>query len=291
MRGIDVRRPEFEPSAADEFVVADLRVPENCRSAVEGVGDVYHLAADMGGIGYITENQAHLVRNNVLMDIHMLEAAREKAVSRFFYSSSACVYPQALQADADVTPLREADAHPADPEQGYGWEKLFAEKLIAYYHKEFRLDTRIARLHNVYGPLGAYRGGREKAPAALCRKVALASDGGGVEVWGSGTQTRSFCYVDDCVEGIIRIMESGFTAPVNLGTGDLVTIDELAKAVIATSGKSLTIQHEPMKPQGVAGRNSDNTLLREITGWEPRIRLLQGIERTYHWIANRVACK
>ena len=288
VRGVDVKRPEFGESAADEFVLADLRELGNCLAATDAMDDVYHLAADMGGIGYITTHQAHLVRNNVLMDSHMLEAARVSGAARFYYSSSACVYPQSLQTEAEVTPLRESDVMPADPDQGYGWEKLFAERLVCGYRDEFDLDTRIARLHNIYGPLGAYDGGREKAPAALCRKAAFAADGGAIEVWGSGSQTRSFCYVDDCIEGIVRIMESGFNRPVNLGTEELVTVDELAEAVIAASGKRLALCHDMTKPQGVAGRNSDNSLLRKVTGWEPKVPLQQGIDLTYRWISDRI---
>ena len=288
VRGVDLKRPEFGECVADEFRLADLRDFQNCLEATDSMDDVYHLAADMGGIGYITANQAHLVRNNVLMDSHMLEAARVSGVARFLYSSSACVYPQRLQSDADVIPLRETEAMPADPDQGYGWEKLFAEHLVTYYHGEFGLDVRIARLHNIYGPLGAYEGGREKVPAALCRKVALEPDGGCIEVWGSGQQTRSFCYIDDCIEGISLIMESGFTEPLNLGTEELVTIDQLAETVISVSGKRLRIRHDTARPQGVAGRNSDNTLLRIITGWEPWITLHQGIEPTYRWIEEQV---
>ena len=288
VRGADLKKPEFGGSAADEFILADLREYRGSLEAVDGMDDVYQLAADMGGIGYITQRHAHLMRNNILIDSNMLEAAREAGVGRFLYSSSACVYPQSLQTSADVSPLRESDAVPADPDQGYGWEKLLAERLTGYYHEEFRLDVRIVRLHNIYGPLGAYEGGREKAPAALCRKVALAPDGGGIEVWGNGRQTRSFCYIDDCIEGIGRIMDSGHRQPVNLGTEELVTIDELARSVISASGKRVSISHDPTRPQGVAGRNSDNTLLREITGWEPSITLREGIDRTYQWIDEQV---
>lgn len=289
VRGVDLKRPEFEGSAADEFVIADLRGYESCREAAWGMDDVYQLAADMGGIGYITANHAFLTRNNALINSHMLEAARVCQVRRYLYTSSACVYPSFLQDDEDVTPLREEQAIPADPEKGYGWEKLFAEQLTGYYHEECGLDTRIVRFHNIYGPLGVYEGGREKAPAAICRKVALAAEGDGIEVWGDGEQTRSFCYIDDCIEGLRRIMESGYSGPVNLGTEELITVNQLVDAVCAAAGKRLSRNHDLTKPQGVRGRNSDNTMLNEIIGWQPAITFREGIEPTYRWIAGELA--
>ena len=210
-------------------------------------------------------------------------------VRRYLYTSSACVYPSFLQDDEDVTPLREEQAIPADPEKGYGWEKLFAEQLTGYYHEECGLDTRIVRFHNIYGPLGVYEGGREKAPAAICRKVALAAEGDGIEVWGDGEQTRSFCYIDDCIEGLRRIMESGYSGPVNLGTEELITVNQLVDAVCAAAGKRLSRNHDLTKPQGVRGRNSDNTMLNEIIGWQPTITFREGIEPTYRWIAGELA--
>lgn len=289
VRGVDLKRPEFEGSAADEFVIADLRDYENCREAAGGMDDVYQLAADMGGIGYITANHAFLTRNNALINSHMLEAARVCNVRRYLYTSSACVYPSFLQDDEDVTPLREEQAIPADPEKGYGWEKLFAEQLTGYYHEECGLDTRIVRFHNIYGPLGVYEGGREKAPAAICRKVALAGEGDGIEVWGDGEQTRSFCYIDDCIEGLRRIMESGYSGPVNLGTEELITVNQLVDAVCAVAGKRLSRNHDLTKPQGVRGRNSDNTMLNELIGWQPAITFREGIKPTYRWIAGELA--
>ena len=289
VRGVDIKHPEFEPTVADEFILADLRFFENCMRTVQGVQDVYHLAADMGGIGYITSNHANLTRNNILIDAHMIEAARLAGVERFLYTSSACVYPSYLQNTPDVKGLREEDAIPADPEKGYGWEKLFAEQLITYYHEEFGLDVRIVRFHNIYGPLGTYEGGKEKAPAAIMRKVAEAEDGSEIEVWGDGKQTRSFCYIDDCVEGLVRIMDSGYTKPINLGTEELVTIDELVDIVCEVAGKRLHKRYNMSAPQGVRGRNSDNSKLREILGWEPRISLREGIERTYPWIWAQLA--
>jgi nucleoside-diphosphate-sugar epimerase len=289
VRGVDIKYPEFEPTMADEFILADLRFFENCMRAVQGVQDVYHLAADMGGIGYITSNHANLTRNNILIDAHMVEAARLAGVERFLYTSSACVYPSYLQNTPDVKGLKEEDAIPADPEKGYGWEKLFAEQLFTYYHEEFGLDIRIVRFHNIYGPLGTYEGGKEKAPAAIMRKVAEAEDGSEIEVWGDGKQTRSFCYIDDCVEGLVRIMDSGYTKPINLGTEELVTIDELVDIVCEVAGKRLRKRYNLSAPQGVRGRNSDNSKLREILGWEPRVSLREGIERTYPWIWAQLA--
>ena len=289
VRGVDLKRPEFAPSAADEFLIADLRHFESCLRATEGMEDVYQLAADMGGIGYISANHALLTRNNTLINSHMLEAARLARVRRYLYTSSACVYPSFLQDGADATPLREAEAVPADPEKGYGWEKLFAEQLTGYYHEECGLDARIVRFHNIYGPLGAYDGGREKAPAAICRKVALAPDGGCIEVWGDGLQTRSFCYIEDCIEGIRRIMECGYARPLNLGTDELVTVNDLVDAVCAAAGKDLARRHDLGKPQGVRGRNSDNSTLADLLGWQPRTALREGIGPTYDWIAAELA--
>lgn len=284
VRGVDLKMPEYEPSPADEFLQADLRFFEHCARAVQGVQDIYHLAADMGGIGYITSNHAALTRNNVLINSHMLEAARLGGIQRYLYTSSACVYPSFLQHETDVTPLSEEQAIPADPEKGYGWEKLFTEQLAAYYHEDHGLDVRIVRFHNIYGPLGTYEGGKEKAPAAICRKVAEAEDGSSIEVWGDGEQTRSFCYVDDCVEGLFRIMDSGYVNPLNLGTDELVTINQLVDIVCEVAGKGVTKKHDLSKPQGVRGRNSDNSLLRKVLGWEPKTTLREGIQHTYPWI-------
>ena len=288
VRGVDLKHPEFEDTHADEFVIADLRNFEGCLQATDGMDDVYQLAADMGGIGYITANYAFLTRNNTLINSHMLEAARVSRVKRYLYTSSACVYPSFLQDSEDVKPLRENQAIPADPEKGYGWEKLFAEQLTTYYQEECGLDARIVRFHNIYGPLGTYDGGKEKAPAAICRKVALAADGAGIEVWGDGEQTRSFCYIDDCIEGLRRIMESGYTRPVNLGTEELITVNQLVDAVCAAAGKKLSRNHDLTKPQGVRGRNSDNTVLNEVIGWQPETTFREGIKPTYRWIAGEL---
>ncbi len=290
VRGADLKCPEYEASAADQFEILDLRKYENCLLATRGgIDEVYNLAADMGGIGYITANHADISRNNILINAQMLEASRQNGVERFLFSSSACVYNQAKQKDPDVKPLREEDAYPADPEPGYGWEKLFAEQLCHYYYKDYGFETRIVRFHNVYGPLGTYDGGKEKAPAAISRKVALVADGGEIEVWGDGEQTRSFMYVDDCVEGLIRLMTSDYRDALNLGTDELVTINELVDMVARAAGKRIGKRHNLTGPQGVRGRNSDNTRLREVLGWEPSIRLEQGLAITYPWIASQVA--
>ena len=289
VRGVDIKYPEYEGSASDAFEVLDLRKAEDCLLATRGgMDEVYSLAADMGGIGYITASLANIARNNILINAHMLEASRQNGVRRYLYSSSACVYNQSKQQDPAVTPLREEDAYPADPEPGYGWEKLFAEQLCGYYYKDFNFETRIVRFHNVYGPLGTYEGGKEKVPAAICRKVALAENGGEIEVWGDGEQTRSFMYIDDCVEGLIRIMASEYPEPLNLGTDELITINELVNLVARIAGKRITKRHNLSGPQGVRGRNSDNTRLRKVLGWEPSVALERGLAVTFEWIAEQV---
>ena len=289
VRGVDLKYPEYEASSANEFEILDLRRFANCLLATRAdIDQVYNLAADMGGIGYITAFHADIARNNTLINTHMLEAARQNGVKRFLFSSSACVYPRNKQCDADVTPLCEEDAIPAEPEPGYGWEKLYAEELCRYYFEDYKFETRIVRFHNVYGPLGTYDGGKEKAPAAICRKVALASDPGEIEVWGDGRQTRSFMYVDDCVEGLLRIMASDYRDALNLGTDELVTIDKLVDLVSEVAGKRLIKQHNLVEPQGVRGRNSDNRRLRQVLGWEPSITLCQGLRPTYAWIKSEL---
>jgi nucleoside-diphosphate-sugar epimerase len=288
VRGVDIKTPEYEPSAAHEFEVLDLRRWDNCLQATRGIEHVYNLAADMGGIGYITGNHADISRNNILINAHMLEAARTNGITRFFYSSSACIYPAYKQHSADVTPLKEEDAIPAEPEEGYGWEKLYTEKLCQYYLADYGLQTRVARFHNVYGPLGTYDGGREKAPAAISRKVALCQDGDEIEVWGDGQQTRSFMYIDDCVEGIYRLMHSEWHEPLNLGTDVLVTVDQLVDLVSTAAGKRLRKKHDLSKPQGVRGRNSDNSRLRKVLGWEPSVSLEVGLKATYVWIESEL---
>ncbi len=289
VRGIDIKYPEYTEVDADEFEILDLRKWDNCLQALRGVDHVYALAADMGGMGFISANHAVILRNNTLINLHTMEAARVHGVSRYLYTSSACIYPDELQTDADVKPLREEDAYPANPQDAYGWEKLITEKLAEYYQSDFGLVTRTVRFHNFYGPYGTYDVCREKAPAALARKVALAQSGEDIEMWGDGEQTRSFCFIDDCVDGIYRIMQSDYSLPLNLGTDRLVTINELARIIIDISGKTdIAIRHID-GPQGVRGRNSDNSRIRNILDWEPETSLEEGLVPTYRWIEKQVA--
>lgn len=291
VRGVDLKEPEFEETRADEFIVRDLREADTAHICMMGINEVYHLAADMGGIGYITSNHASIVRNDTLINLNTIHAAHRNNVSRLLYSSSACVYPQYLQHEADVTPLREEDAWPADPEEGHGLEKLYMEKVCQYYRADYGLETRVVRFHNVYGPLGTYEGGKEKAPAALCRKIALVSDTGEIEVWGDGKQTRSFVYIDDCCEGIYRLMKSDHSDPINLGSDRLVTVDDLIEIIAGAADKRVRKRYDTSKPQGVRGRNSDNTKLREVLDWEPEITLEEGLARTYEWISRELALR
>jgi len=288
VRGVDIKPPEFEPTAADEFQLLDLRSWHNALEASSHVNQVYNLAADMGGIGYITAKLADIARNNILINAHMLEAARLNGVKRYLFSSSACVYAGGKQNVAEVAPLKEEDAYPADPEPGYGWEKLFTEQLCNYYLHDYGLETRVGRFHNVYGPLGTYEGGKEKAPAAICRKVALAQPDGSIDVWGDGRQTRSFMFIDDCVEGLLRLMASDYREPLNLGTEEMVSVDDLVDLVCRIAGKRLSKRHQLDRPQGVRGRNSDNSRLRAVLGWEPQTPLCSGLELTYRWIEEEL---
>ena len=289
VRGVDIKYPEYESTVADEFELLDLRNYHGCLQATRGaIGEVYNLAADMGGIGYITASLAGLARNNILINAHMLEASRLNGVTKFMFSSSACVYAGNKQESADVTPLREEDAYPANPEPGYGWEKLFTEELCRYYRRDYSFETRIVRFHNVYGPLGTYEGGKEKAPAAISRKISMTSDGGEIDVWGDGEQTRSFMYVEDCVEGLLRLMASDYREPLNLGTDRLVTINQLVDLISEIAHKRVFKNHDLSKPQGVRGRNSDNTRLNQVLGWEPKISLEQGLQVTYLWIEREL---
>lgn len=275
-----------------ENVVADLREIESCTRACEGVVECYQLAADMGGIGFIENNKA-LCMLSVLISTHMLMAAQEQGVERFFYSSSACVYRADKQDSADVAPLREEDAYPAMPEDGYGWEKLFSERMCRHFREDLGVPTRVARYHNVYGPKGAWDDGREKAPAAICRKVAQAKRTGvhEIEIWGDGSQTRSFMYIDDCVEGTLAIARSGIVDPINLGSSELVTINGLVDAAEEIAGVKLKRRYLLDRPKGVNGRNSDNRTILEKLGWEPSIRLKTGLERTYRWIYDQYVAK
>src|SRR3989344_3139309 len=289
VRSADIKEPEFSSKdEADEFLLLDLRDYQNCLKATEGMDKVYNLAADMGGIGYISQIKAAVMRNNVLINANMAEAATKNKVKRIFFSSSACAYAKYKQETPDILPLKESDAYPADPEDCYGWEKLFSEEIYKNYYEDHKLESRIARYHNIFGPEGTYDGGREKAPAALCRKITLAENPGEIEIWGDGAQTRSFLYIDDCLEGTYRLMESDFKEPLNIGSDRLVTIDDLADIIAKISGKDIAKKYNTSAFQGVRGRNSDNTLCKKVLGWSSKVSLEEGLENTYHWIEKQV---
>lgn len=289
VRGADLKHPEYSPTDADEFELLDLRRWENCLRATRDVDEVYALAADMGGMGYISSHHAEILCNNSLINIHSLEAARVNGVKQYLYTSSACVYPEYMQVDANVTPLKEEDAYPAQPQDAYGWEKLITERLCMHYREERLVETRVVRFHNIYGPLGTWDGGREKAPAALCRKIALAKLTGDpeIEIWGDGEQTRSFCYIDDCITGLYKLMRSDYHEPLNLGQDRMVTINQLADIIADIAGVRIIKKHIA-GPQGVRGRNSDNTRLRQALGWEPEVSLEEGLAYAYAWIERQV---
>lgn len=288
VRAVDIKYPDYEPSSAHEFDLLDLRRWENCLRVTRKVDEVYNLAANMGGIGFIESNKALIMHDNSLINIHMLEASRLNGVKKFLFTSSACVYPSYRQSTTDVTPLKEEDAYPADAEDGYGWEKLFIERQCRHYYEDYGLKTYIARLHNIFGPLGTYEGGREKSPSAICRKIALAKDADEIEVWGDGQQTRSYCYISDCVEGIYRLMKSDFHGPINIGQDRMVTINELVDIVAKVAGKRISKRYDPTKPKGVMGRNADISLMKKILGWEPKVILDEGLEATYAWIKEQL---
>lgn len=285
---VDRRDYSFLPTKEDVFLHYDLRNLKKAMRAVEGAEWVFNLAANMGGIGYITELNAEIMHDNALININMLEACRKQKVERIFFSSSACAYNRNLQQTPDLIPLKESDAVPAHPDSAYGWEKLFSEFLFKSYEHDYGLGVRIARFHNIYGTNTTFKGGQEKAPAALCRKVAEAKDGDTIIVWGDGKQTRSFLYVDDCVEAVYQLMQSDFSDPINIGTSDLVTIDEFAKLIMKIAGKTLEIKHDLDKPQGVRGRNADLTLVKHVLGWQPQISLEEGMTRLYHWVEGQL---
>ena len=289
VRGADIKQHEFSESAADEFLLGDLTDVNNTRAAVAGIDEVYQLAADMGGAGYIFtgEHDSAVMHDSAMINLHMLEEGHKAGVKKFFYSSSACIYPEYNQLDPDNPKCSEESVYPAAPDSEYGWEKLFSERLYFAYHRNFGVQVRIARFHNIFGPQGAWCGGKEKSPAALCRKIAETPDGGEIEIWGDGKQTRSFLIVDECVEGIRRLMESTFTGPVNIGSEEMVTINKLAETIMDIAGKRVQIKHVP-GPLGVRGRNSDNKLIREKVGWEPKLPLRAGLATTYAWIAEKV---
>lgn len=289
VRGVDIKYPEFSRSDADEFEILDLRRWDNCLRATRGIDGVYALAADMGGMGFISSNHARILHNNSLINIHTIEAARLNGARNALFTSSACVYPEYRQMDAEVEPLKEEDAYPAQPQDAYGWEKLFTEQVFLRYGEAHDLETRIVRFHNIFGPEGTWEGGREKVPAACCRKVATADLSGNprVEIWGDGEQTRSFCYIDDCVKGIYKLMKSDYHEALNLGQDRLISINDLADLVAGVACVEIEKVHVS-GPQGVRGRNSDNTRLRDVLGWEPETSLEEGFSATYEWIKSRM---
>jgi nucleoside-diphosphate-sugar epimerase len=292
VRGVDLKYPEFSPKdEADDFVIGDLRDLKVWENILDrDFDEVYQLAADMGGAGFVFtgENDADIMHNSALINLNCLYYLKEKNFKgKVFYSSSACVYPEYRQMDPNNPGLKEEDAYPAGPDSEYGWEKLFSERMYLAFNRNYGINVRIARFHNIFGPEGTYEGGREKAPAALCRKVALAQDGGEVEIWGDGEQTRSFLYIDECLEGVRRLMDSDFLGPVNIGSDEMISINNLAKMIMKISGKNLNIKHIP-GPLGVRGRNSDNTLIKQKLNWAPSKPLKEGIEKTYYWIEKQV---
>lgn len=292
VRGVDIKYPEFKPSDADEFLILDLREKKNALKATEGMDHVYALAADMGGMGFISTNHATILYNNSTINLNTIESARVNKVSRYFYSSSACIYPEYRQTKSKLKPLKEEDAFPAQPQDAYGWEKLVSEILAKYYYEEHGMETRIARFHNIFGPFGTWEGGREKAPAAISRKIAIAklTNSPTIEIWGDGKQTRSFCYIDDCVIGIYKLMMSDYREPLNIGQDRMVTINELVDMISEIAGVKIKRKHIA-GPQGVRGRNSDNTKLRSVLKWEPKISLEEGLKKTYQWIEDQVQQK
>ncbi len=293
VRGVDIRPASdcfFNIKAqTDEYLQLDLRDYKSCAQAVKGIDHVYNLAANMGGIGFITAVGADVMRDNILINTNMIEASQQEHVERLYFSSSACIYPTYKQETPDVAGLKESDAYPADPDNFYGWEKLYTEKMMEAYHRDYDLTVRIGRYHNIYGPYGTFEGGREKSPAAICRKVAETKNGGTISIWGDGKQTRSYCYVDDCVRGTVMLMNSDHMEPLNIGSDRLVTINQLADLVIKISGKTLQKDHDLSKPEGVRGRNADLTLVKKVLRWEPKVSLEEGLAKTYKWINAQVA--
>lgn len=291
VRGVDLKYPEFTPSTAHDFVIADLRLEESWRRILDRpFNEAYQLAADMGGAGYVFtgDHDAYIMHNSAMINLHMADRAVKHHVGKVFYSSSACMYPEYNQMDPDNPNTSEESAYPAAPDSEYGWEKLFSERLYLAYNRNHGLDVRIARFHNIFGPEGTWRGGREKAPAALCRKVAEQQNDGTVEIWGDGEQTRSFLYIDECLEAVRRLMRSSFQGPVNIGSEEMVTINQMAAMIMMIANKKLRIKHVA-GPLGVRGRNSDNRLIREKLGWEPSQTLFAGLQKTYEWISAQVA--
>ena len=292
VRGVDIKEHEFSQTAADDFVVGDLRKVEVCEQVLEGIDEVYQLAADMGGAGYIFtgDNDAAVMHNSATINLNIAELSHQMGVKKVFYSSSACVYPEYNQLDPDNPKCSEESAYPAAPDSEYGWEKLFSERLFLSYYRNYGLEVRVARFHNIYGPQGTWTGGREKAPAAMCRKVAETPESGTIEVWGDGVQTRSFLYIDDCVDAVRMLMESDFRGPVNIGSEEMISINNLAKLVMGIAGKDQSIKNIP-GPQGVRGRNSDNKIIEEKLGWKPKYTLKDGLTKTYKWVNAQVQAK
>jgi len=288
VRNADINEYSYLRTIEDEFCRSDLTIHDNALKATEDVDWVFNLAANMGGIGFITDVKADVMRDNARINTNILEACRTNSVQRLFFSSSACVYPQNLQLTPQVSPLKESDVLPAYPDSAYGWEKLFAELIMQAYHADYGLDIRIARFHNIYGPHTTYKGGREKAPASLCRKVAETPNGGAIVIWGDGRQTRSFLYIDDALEATYRLMQSDYTEPLNIGSDELISIDALADLIIEISGKKIRKEYDLSKPQGVRGRNADLTLIKKIIDWQPKISYKEGLVKTYKWIDETV---
>jgi nucleoside-diphosphate-sugar epimerase len=290
VRGVDLKYPEFSETHADDFLIGDLRDQQICRDVVDQkFNEVYQFAADMGGAGYIFtgENDAAVMHNSGMINLNILESCRRRNIKRIFYSSSACIYPEYNQMDPNNPNCEESSAYPANPDSEYGWEKLFSERLYLSYHRNYGIETRIARYHNIFGPEGTWRGGKEKAPAAICRKVSTAKNGEQIEIWGDGKQTRSFLFIDECIEGTIRLTRSNWTGPVNIGSDEMVTINQLADMAIGIAGKNLKKEHIP-GPLGVRGRNSDNRLILKKLGWRPTQTLKEGLKQTYTWIEQQV---
>ena len=289
VRGVDLKENEYGNTNSDEFVLGDLRNPLIAEQVVQGIDEVYQLAADMGGAGYIFtgEHDADVMNNSALCNLNILGAAQKAGVKKIFYSSSACMYPEYNQMDPDNPKCSEDSAYPANPDSEYGWEKLFSERLYLSYNRNYGIEVRIARFHNIFGPQGTWTGGKEKAPAAMCRKAAEAKNDSSIEVWGDGKQTRSFLYIDECIEAVIRLMDSDFTGPVNIGSEEMISINDFAKMAISISGKNLSIKNIP-GPTGVRGRNSDNRLLKEKLNWVPSMPLIEGMKLTYEWISIQI---
>ena len=290
VRSVDLKYPEFAETEADDFVIGDLREQSLCRSVIDQpFAEVFQLAADMGGAGYIFtgEHDAGVMHNSATINLNVLDACFKRNIKNVFYSSSACMYPKYNQEDPDSPNCAEDSAYPANPDSEYGWEKLFSERLYLAYNRNYGMKCRIARFHNIFGPEGTWDGGREKAPAAICRKIASTPNGGTIDIWGDGKQTRSFLYIDECIEGTLRLTRSDFAQPVNIGSTEMVSIDELVSMITKISGKRISVKHVP-GPVGVRGRNSDNRLIKERLGWEPREKLVRGIEKTYAWIEAQV---